>query len=184
MSERAPYSRIYWSVMDDPKFEHVYGDDAAFALWMRLLMNADALWPAPAALHRTVKDRPLAKLVDTGIVDLLPGDRYRIHGLDAERGRRRDAARTGSERDPNGTRTGTKREANGSPARAFTETNRDELHQDKPTRVNARNEPEPPRPSTVDRSPLMTEMRDAIRDRYGDGMDDLDPLAAGWKVKP
>jgi hypothetical protein len=128
MSDRAPYSRVYWTVIDDPKFDGIYEDDAAFALWMRLLINADALWPAPAPLHRIVKPKALAKLVDAGIVDLLPRDRYRIHGLDAERGRRRDAARTPPKGDPDGPQTGGKREANGSPARALAETSREETN--------------------------------------------------------
>jgi hypothetical protein len=110
MSERAPYSRIYWSVMDDPKFENVYADDAAFALWVRLLMTADALWPAAAPLPRGVKPKPLARLVEAGIVDLVSSHRYRIHGLDAERERRKSAATT---RGPNGDRTVPGREANG-----------------------------------------------------------------------
>ena len=83
MSERAPYSRVYWSVMDDPKFDGIYDDDAAFALWMRLLMIADALWPSPAALPRTTRAKPLAKLVEAKLSDLLAKDRYRIRGLDA-----------------------------------------------------------------------------------------------------
>jgi hypothetical protein len=137
MSERAPYSRVYWSVMDDPKFDGIYEDDAAFALWMRLLMNADALWPAPAPLHRTAKPKALAKLVEAGIVDLLPRDRYRIHGLDAERGRRRDAARTGGKSDPNGTQTGGKREPNGSPARALAEPSQAETRKAEPSNGRA-----------------------------------------------
>jgi hypothetical protein len=137
MSDRAPYSRIYWSVMDDPKFDGIYEDDAAFALWMRLLMNADALWPAPAPLHRTAKPKALSKLVDAGIVDLLPRDRYRIHGLDAERGRRRDAARTPPKREGNGTQTGGKQEANGSPARVLAEPSRDEQRRAEPSNGRA-----------------------------------------------
>ena len=125
MSERAPYSRVYWSVMDDPKFDGIYEDDAAFALWMRLLMNADALWPAPAPLHRTAKARPLAKLVEAGIVDLLPRDRYRIHGLDSERGRRRDAALRLPKPDPVAPQLGTNRVPLASHARAIDETRRE-----------------------------------------------------------
>lgn len=93
MSERAPYSRVYWSVMDDPKFATVYDDDAALATWLRLLISADAMWPSPAPLPRGVKSRPLGVLVTAGLVDLATGDRYRIHGLDSERTRRSDAGR-------------------------------------------------------------------------------------------
>jgi hypothetical protein len=110
MSERRPYSRVYWSVMDDERFADVYGDDGAFALWVRLLMTADALWPAAAPLPRGAKPRALGKLVDAGIVDLLPGDRYRIHGLDSERERRKQLATT---RGPDGDRTVTGRSPDG-----------------------------------------------------------------------
>lgn len=113
MSERQPYSRIYWSVADDPKFLNVYDDDAAFALWLRLLMAADALWPAPAPLPRSARPKPLAKLVDAGIIDLMPGDRYRVHGLDSERNRRATAAK----RDPNGTQLPPKRDPDGNTAK-------------------------------------------------------------------
>jgi hypothetical protein len=131
MSERAPYSRVYWSVMDDPKFDDVRGDMRHFGTWTLLLIVADMAWPAPALLPRSVPKASLAVLVDTGLVDQLTGGRYRIHGLDAERGRRRDAALTGSKRPPNGTRTGGKRDPNG----AQDETSIDEPSQDEPTRA-------------------------------------------------
>lgn len=121
MSDRAPYSRVYWSVADDPKFVGIYDDDAAFALWVRLLMTADALWPAPAPLPRSARVRPLTKLVDAGLIDLLTGDRYRVHGLDAERQRRATAAYRGPRRDPNGSQSGT-------------QTRRDETRRDKAIR--------------------------------------------------
>lgn len=109
MSERAPYSRVYWSINRDPKFVGIYSDDSALALWLRLLMNADALWPASAPLPRTARPRPLQKLVDALLVDLEADDFYRIHGLDDERGRRAAAAR----RDPVGTQLGPKPVAGG-----------------------------------------------------------------------
>lgn len=133
MSERAPYSRIYWSVMDDEKFVDVYRDDAAFALWVRLLMTADALWPAAAPLPRVAKTKALGMLVNAGIVDIVLGDRYRIHGLDAERNRRADVARNGPKRDPDGRQTGPGREANGSqakPSQAKNEPSQDETPRD------------------------------------------------------
>lgn len=92
MSERAPYSRVYWSVIDDEKFREVYDDDRALACWLRLLIAADAIWPAPASIPATARKAPVAVLVRVGLVDLQPGGRYRIHGLDSERGVRRLAA--------------------------------------------------------------------------------------------
>lgn len=88
-----PYSRLYWRLIDDEKFAGVYHDDHAFALWTRLLMAADMAWPASAALPFATRKAALKQLVDVHLVDLLPGGRYRIHGLDAERGRRQQRAR-------------------------------------------------------------------------------------------
>jgi hypothetical protein len=79
------YSRVYASIPSDPKFAHVYHDDAALATWLRLLLAADASWPQPAAVPRRTDQRPLDQLAAAGLVDLLPGDLFLIHGLDAER---------------------------------------------------------------------------------------------------
>jgi len=120
MSERAPYSRVYWTIVDDPKFAAIYDDDATLALWLRLLLQADATWPAAAPLPRSARSRPLGKLVDAGLVDRVGTDRYRIHGLEAERGRRQSAAsasasqrwtRSQSERNANASRTHPKSDA-------------------------------------------------------------------------
>ena len=91
MSER-PYSRVYWSIVDDPDFESVFGNDAALATWLRLLIVADGTWPATAPLPRNVRAAPLKLLVDHGLISILPGDRYRVKGLDAERQRRSSQA--------------------------------------------------------------------------------------------
>ena len=127
MSERAAYSRVYWSVMDDPKFDGIREDARTFGSWTILLIAADMAWPAPAYVPSTVPRSCYRALVTAGIVDELTGGRFRIHGLDAERGRRRDAAtRPGSSRHPTGTQLGPKRDPNGEQD----ETRRDELRQD------------------------------------------------------
>jgi hypothetical protein len=134
MSERAPYSRVYWSVMDDPKFDGIREDPRHFGCWCLLLIVADMAWPAPAFPPPAVSKASMKVLVEAGLVDPLTGGRFRIHGLDAERGRRRDAARTGNKSGPNGTQSGPEREANGrqtGPVRllargALDETRRDE----------------------------------------------------------
>lgn len=87
--------RVYYSIRDDEKFDEVYPDDAKLACWLRLLLDADAAYPAPASLPRSVKARPLAALVAAGLVDLLPGDMFRLHGMEAERNRRAEAGRAG-----------------------------------------------------------------------------------------
>lgn len=88
-----PFVRVYYSVMgDDPKFEHVFDDDSRLACWLRLLLVADACYPAAAPLPQGIKKAPLAYLVSVELVDLLPGNRYRIHGLATERERRSERA--------------------------------------------------------------------------------------------
>jgi len=86
------YSRVYHEAIDDPKFRDVWNDDARLALWVRLLVMADAAWPASATLPRSTKSRPLAALVACGLVDLSNGDQFRIHGLNTERQWRSDNA--------------------------------------------------------------------------------------------
>lgn len=93
--EDGKYSRLYWSVKDDAKFDGIRSDPAAFGTWTLLLMDADAAWPSSPSLPRWVRRRELGVLVTATIVDLLPDDRYRIHGLDDERTRRAEAARVG-----------------------------------------------------------------------------------------
>ena len=92
MSERAAYSRLYWSIVDDPKFVRVYDDDHHFAAWTRLLLIADQSHPASAHLPSNVRRASVKLLADVELIDLQPGNRYRIHGLDAEREKRRLAA--------------------------------------------------------------------------------------------
>lgn len=87
------YSRVYHSIIDDPKFAGVYDDDRALATWLRLLILADAVWPASASLPRNVSTSALRKLIGVGLVDEVPGHRFRIHGLDTERNRRSEPAR-------------------------------------------------------------------------------------------
>jgi hypothetical protein len=126
MSERAPYSRVYWSIVDDPKLAAIYDSNDHLATWLRLLMLADGQWPASSPVPATARRASVAALVDAGLVDIIPGGRFRIHGLDAERGRRRDAARTGTKRDPNGDQTGPEREQRPGPKTRRDETSLDE----------------------------------------------------------
>jgi len=107
VSERAPYSRVYWSIMSDEKFDAIRDDCRVMGAWLLLLVQADMSHPAPAYLPRTVPSTSARKLADAGLIDLLAGHRYRIHGLDAERERRRSAAT----RNPTGSQLGPSREA-------------------------------------------------------------------------
>lgn len=87
------YSRVYHSIVDDPRFELVYSNDPALAAWLRLLLVADAMYPAPAPLPRTVRAKALEVLVTAGLVELVGSEHYRIHGLASEREKRSLSAR-------------------------------------------------------------------------------------------
>ena len=106
MSDRAPYSRVYWSVMHDEKFDGIRDDCRAMGAWLTLLLQADMSWPAPAYIPRPIPKSALVALANARLIELLSGHRYRIVGLDSERERRRAAAT----RDPDGTRRGPKRD--------------------------------------------------------------------------
>lgn len=88
-----PYSRVYWKAIDDPKFAGIWDVDSCLAAWVRLLLHADMAWPASASLYHGLKKAALEKLVEVGLVDLVGGGRYRIHGLDKERETRSQQAR-------------------------------------------------------------------------------------------
>jgi hypothetical protein len=125
MSERAPYSRVYWQIVDDPKFVTVYDDDHAFALWLRLLLAADQAHPASASIPVGSRKAAIATLVEARLITVT-GSRFRVVGLDAERGKRSDTARNAS-----ASRWQSNGNASGMPRR-------DETRRDKPTRAPAR----------------------------------------------
>jgi hypothetical protein len=91
-----PYSRIYWSVMSDAKFDGIREDARLFGTWSLLLVVADMAWPAPAYVPPTVARAAVAKLITAGLVDELSGGRFRIHGLDKERERRSSVGKRGA----------------------------------------------------------------------------------------
>ena len=115
MSERQPYSRVYWTVRADDRLATIYGNNDHLATWLRLLLAADMAWPAPADVPGSARRQSLAALEGAGIIELLPGGLFRFHGLDTERGRRAEAARASSahrsppERGPNGIQVGPER---------------------------------------------------------------------------
>lgn len=117
MSERAPYSRVYWGIVDDAKFQTIYDDDRHLATWLRLLLVADQSWPASAHLPAGCRRASVAELERVELIDL-SGNRYRVRGLDGERGRRAAAAK----RVPVGTQLGPKPD----PVARIDETRRDE----------------------------------------------------------
>lgn len=109
MSERASYSRVYWTIVDDPKFASIFDDDHHLSAWLRMLLIADQSHPASAHMPTNVRRASVRVLADVGLVELIADHRYRIRGLDAERERRRIAAT----RDPVGTQLGPKRDPDG-----------------------------------------------------------------------
>lgn len=80
------YSRVYHSLVDDPMFERVYGNDKALATWLRMLLIADAMWPVSAPMPP--RNPTVRLLIDCGLVVEKSGGRYTIRGLNAERERR------------------------------------------------------------------------------------------------
>lgn len=91
-----PYARLYLALVDDEKFQNIYGNDQHFATWCRLLMIAEPAWPASAHIPVTAKRSSIQALSAAELIDLLPGGRYRIHGLDAERRSRHEHAKNAS----------------------------------------------------------------------------------------
>jgi hypothetical protein len=170
MSDRQPYSRIYHSIVDDPKFATVYDDDRRLATWLRLLIVAEGAHPSSAYIPEGTNRGALAALVECGLVDIGTGRRFRIRGLDAERTRRSQAARVG------GLASGRSRSGEQPLNERSTKSNLDETSIDKTsnTRASATNEwgPKQPRLSTVDRDPFMRKLREAIVEKNGVGMDE------------
>lgn len=95
MSQGAGYVRVYFSIVDDERFVGIYDDDHHLAAWLRLLLVADAAWPSSASLPRSARPASVRALAASGLIELVGTDRYRVHGLDRERGRRSEAARLG-----------------------------------------------------------------------------------------
>lgn len=91
-AQQDPYVRVYYRIVDDPKFADVFDHDARLATWLRLLLLADGTYPAPAPIPFGVNKAALNHLVAVGLVDLEPGSRFRIHGMEAERGVRGERA--------------------------------------------------------------------------------------------
>ena len=91
-----PYSRVYWRIRADNRFVGIYTDNHHLATWLRLLIAADAVWPAPADLPRSARQASVTALESAGLIELLPGDLFRVHGLDAERERRASAGKAGA----------------------------------------------------------------------------------------
>lgn len=137
MSERAPYSRVYWTVRNDPRLAGIYSDDHHWAAWNRLLLAADMAWPAPADLPANIRRASLRALEAAGVIELVPGGLFCFHGLDAERGHRREAAAASAIRRWSAERPHTERIPNASPTQTERHASRAEPRQAETTRASA-----------------------------------------------
>lgn len=131
-----PYSRVYWTIVDDEKFATIYDSNDHLATWLRLLLIADQANPASAHVPVGTSSKSLNALVACGLVDL-SGGRYRIHGLRAERDRRAERGRTAANARWNAdASSGAMQDSAKSDARRD-ETSLDELRQDEPSNGRA-----------------------------------------------
>lgn len=78
------YVRIYQTLRDDPKYAEVYPDDRALAAYVRLLMDAEPVYPNRASVPAHLRPYARKVLVDAGIL-LVEGGRYTLSGLAKER---------------------------------------------------------------------------------------------------
>ncbi|MFN8520752.1 MAG: hypothetical protein U0667_15455, partial [Chloroflexota bacterium] len=91
MASEDPYSRLYWRLIDE--YPDVWANDRLLASYARLLVIADAQWPASADRPASVPDAAWKALVSVGLV--IPearGQRFRIRGMDKMRNARSDSA--------------------------------------------------------------------------------------------
>jgi hypothetical protein len=88
------YARVYHEIVDDPRFERIYGNDAALGTWLRMLLVADAVYPQSAPMPR--RNSSVTLLLRVGLIEERPNNRYAVHGLQAERERRAASSRIGA----------------------------------------------------------------------------------------
>jgi hypothetical protein len=70
-------------------------DDALLGSWVRLLIVADAMYPAAPPVPRAISDASLAALIEAERIQRLPGDFYRVTELDQDREARTGRAQAG-----------------------------------------------------------------------------------------
>ncbi len=83
------FSIVRHEILDDSKFEAVYDNDNLLATWLRLLIEADKTWPAPAAIPFGTGEDALHLLVEAGLIQVLPHHQFIFVGMAKERERRK-----------------------------------------------------------------------------------------------
>jgi len=90
-----PYVRVYYVDLERD-YPAIYADDAAAALWLRLLVLSEKAWPIDPELPRSAKAGALKRLVVATLVDLMPNHHYQSKGYRKERAEREQKARVGA----------------------------------------------------------------------------------------
>lgn len=75
-----PYVRVWLTLLDD--HPTIWSSDALLAWWLRLLINAQRMYPAPAPLPRSLPVELEAQLVALGVIEPIGSEAYRFHGLE------------------------------------------------------------------------------------------------------
>lgn len=86
--------RIYQSVVTDEKFVGVYDDDRNWAWYVRLLLQAKAVYPAPAFLPAALPRSVKKALIEKGVL-LVTNGHYTVSGLAKEMSEAPDPQRAG-----------------------------------------------------------------------------------------
>jgi hypothetical protein len=85
------FLRVPHRIVQDPRFELIYDDDAALATWLRMTLQADASWPVPAVLPQ-IAPSIIEALTGAGLIELAPHGTFRVPDQDAERSKIVEAA--------------------------------------------------------------------------------------------
>lgn len=85
------FSRFYYEQFMD-EYPHIYADEAAFATWQWLLVASEQAWPSNPHLPRTVREKPLRRLVADELVAVGPHGTFELRGFRAERAKREQHA--------------------------------------------------------------------------------------------
>lgn len=125
-----PYSRVYWKVLDDKKFDAIRCDMRHFGSWTLMLVIADMAYPAPAFVPPSVSKASLAALVDAKLVELLPARMYRVKGLRSERESRSERGKAGAAARWQGNATAMRPQSDGNATGMLDETSIEETRQE------------------------------------------------------